>query len=1518
MDGVLSSEESEDEASAAEREAAARQKLAAMAAPRPAFGWEPPSSADGPHVGRSLAMVFGKQGVFFGLVTSFANGAYQVFYPADGKTEEVEAKKLDQLMQSASFELPKPALEAGAVELVLDRRRVAAAGEREEAEHEYLVQWAGRGHWHDAWISEEMALALASKKTQNFNRRQPKSEAGAARAAQAGEAAVPLGWRTVQRLIAKRHEDEGVPKGRLTEYLVKWEGLDYSHCSWERVSLQLSEAHLVAFEQRAAAAPRPAGKRKRAAKKGAFVALTEQPASLASGGKLYSFQLEALNWIRFSLSKRNNVILADEMGLGKTVVSMANICHLNEELGEACGPVLVVAPLSTLGNWEREAAFWAPHLHTVSYFGNQEARSTIVKHELGAAAKGGACRFDILLTSYELATKDCGSILNYDWECLIVDEGHNRLKNQASQLFAALYPTRASHRILLTGTPLQNNLSELKALLQFIQTRSRSVNLLDTDQGELTAGQIQQIRKVLEPHVLRRRLKDVHLDMPAKREVVVWCGLAQLQRSYLQWVLTRNFSLLNQGLKGSAKRRLMNVAMECRKACNHPYLFDNAEPDFDSSGEELDKQIQRSLVTSSGKFMMLDKMLPELRAAGHRVLIFSQMTRVLDLLEDFLDGSDLPHVRLDGNTSAMDRQMRIESFNKPESEIFCFLLSTRAGGQGINLATADTVIIFDSDFNPHMDLQALARAYRIGQRRDVMVYRLVTKGTIEERVVQLSHKKLKLEKMIVAEQPAQESVASDPAALSSLLKHGVEQLFDGAGVEAGQSQPIAAATDAASASAILYSKEELRKLLDRSATFAASDPAADEPRDEDSSATSSLMDSLKDARAWEKSSTEDEEDEDDDSSEGFWQRMLEERYLAAQPDTAEELGRGKRDRKQLVDLSAKPAAQQEAAAASAPSAKKTKSKKLKKADGDKAIRQDFAAAAGASASPIRLAAAAPAEVPAAPAGWGVNWDGARRAWYYWHTTTRQTQWHKPSKDDEPAQAAEGQTAPEPAAVSPTSDAPGSAPRAPDPPQPTAGAQAPSPCSAAGDDSTAGGIQSASLSECTLRATFTEEQSLGIVWRSVTMPGAEMDLRLQVNDVKAGLPAAEQGVRAGLWLHSFVYATQTPGGQQFQELTVAGALEFNAVIRLIRSCRPISLCFAANLPGRAGAPASAESAAPGSTRWVPHPAVSPDTASSRRDSSEASTESEAAASPESSAAAAPQTKPADAAKASPTSGDSSKAPAGAAAAKPAGAPSQETAPAHPPPPPTAAGWSAKWHEQYEEFYFVHEETGESSWTAPSEGSPASTGDAAATAAATDPDSVTERVPLPPVGWGLAFSDVHNRWIWWHLTENQVVLLNSDTEEAVESEAAQQAAETSAPVSPDATSSPDPGLNIKGDRRGKGKKICSKCLSPNAARQRRCVECGHDFYESAEKQKNPQAPEQEQEQEAASAEREKAAKEDVEGSNKPQVPEQEQEAASAEREEAAKKDVEESTGSAKEPARAAKDIAGSGQGAAASDE
>ena len=1384
---------SEDEEEILQQEEAQRAALTAMPPPVPAFAWQPDAPPEKPLVGRTVAMDFGQEGIFFGLVTSWADGAYQILYPTDGQAEDVPAPKLQKLLQTrADFQVDlskaDPAAHGlGKIEAVLDRRRpVAAAAIDSRGEWEYLVQWCGSGHWHDAWVTEPMLSALARAKMQHFNRRHPKEGAPHTPGEGAvGDGAVPLSWRTVQRLVAKRNEQlgdlaRGEPKGQHTEYLVKWDGLDYSHCTWERFSLQLGAKNLMGYEARKAAGDAPAAranqkKRKKKTEKGddkqaEFVALQEQPAGM-SGGLLYPFQLEALNWIRFSRSEGNNVILADEMGLGKTVVSMATICDLHDTLGESCRPVLVVAPLSTLGNWEREAAFWVPHLNTVAYFGNQEARRIIRKYELGSVPKNTPPHFDILLTSYELVTKDSADIMKFDWECLIVDEGHNRLKTQTSALFSALSPAKTDHRILLTGTPLQNNLSELKSLLQFIQVRE-DVDALDIEEGDLSADRVESIRSILAPHILRRKLQDVHLDMPAKKEVVVWCGLSPLQKSYLQWVLTRNFALLNHGLSGSSKRRLMNVAMECRKACNHPYLFPNAEPDFGPGDDDAHrKQVHQSLITSSGKFMLLDKMLPELRSSGHRVLIFSQMTRVLDLLQDYLEGSGMPSVRLDGTTSATERQVLIERFNKPDSPLFCFLLSTRAGGQGINLATADTVIIFDSDFNPHMDLQALARAYRIGQRRDVMVYRLVTRGTIEERVMQLSRKKLRLEKMIVQNKNDEESIdatrdgiASDPAALNHLLQHGTKQLFKDADHTAGQSQPIAVHGEMANNGldgALLYDKDGLRQLLDRSAISSSSASAEDGTAGNDcESATTALMDSLKDARAWERkeqpaeNSDEDHADDDEtdqENSQNFWKKLLEERYLAQQTDSSQELGRGKRERKPVVapiadddyvsgEESVEDANREPVDAASSPESISSKRKKpndqqplLKKepknnhtahaaTDNTKSVgraEQDFidsrASAKTVGGAVTLPAVAAPSRPSSIPTGWDVNWDHKRRQWYYWCIDTRKVQWDPPTAIDcaeskaacqsdragdeggTDSRQLQAETAPAVAAAAAAVAAPSAMS---DQLSGSSLGQAPMPADTAGPCMVAA-MEAADSAEAVLEdAEVSAPHDLCCAYRRAVVDMPEEDPAQLCFRFHFPGPLGLVWCSAGPNIENLVLKVESVKPESpAAEKHIEPGLWLERVVYSTQGGQHFEL--------KAGGAVPLAALINTMNKFRPiclcfgkmgPPPLLPSRTLTAIDASGAQAESRASLEPD------PGT-----------------------------------------PPLAPAGWSVLWHQVYERWYYRHAEADITTWHAPNHG-----------------DDVvdaqgTESVPLPPVGWGLAWSDAHQRWFWWHLCTEQVVLL-----------------------------------------------------------------------------------------------------------------------------------------------------------------
>ena len=312
---------------------------------------------------------------------------------------------------------------------------------------------------------------------------------------------------------------------------------------------------------------------------------------------------------------------------------------------------------------------------------------------------------------------------------MIIDEAH-RIKNENSLLSQIIRIYNTKCRLLITGTPLQNNLHELWALLNFLlpdvfsdpelfETYSNAV-------GDEKQDIIKQLHAVLRPFMLRRLKSDVVQDLPPKKELTVFCKLTREQIVTYKAVLRNNVEVLN-GTSGE-RVKLLNIVMQLRKACNHPYLFDGVEDKtLDPFGDHV--------VTHSGKLMLLEKLLPRLKAADSRVLIFSQMTRLLDILEDYCFMRSYTYCRIDGQTGGDVRDAMIEDFNSKGSDKFIFLLSTRAGGLGINLTAADCVVLYDSDWNPQMDLQAQDRAHRLGQTKPVKVFRLITQNSIEEKIL---------------------------------------------------------------------------------------------------------------------------------------------------------------------------------------------------------------------------------------------------------------------------------------------------------------------------------------------------------------------------------------------------------------------------------------------------------------------------------------------------------------------------------------------------------------------------------------------------------------------------------------------------------------------------------------------------------------------------------------------------------------------------------------------------------------
>ena len=277
--------------------------------------------------------------------------------------------------------------------------------------------------------------------------------------------------------------------------------------------------------------------------------------------------------------------------------------------------------------------------------------------------------------------------------------------------------------------------------------------------------------------MLRRVKSDVEKSLLPKKEVNLYIGMSEMQVKWYQKILEKDIDAVNgAGGKRESKTRLLNIVMQLRKCCNHPYLFEGAEPGPPYTTDE-------HLVTNAGKMVMLDRLLVRLKKQGSRVLIFSQMSRLLDILEDYCVFREFKYCRIDGSTAHEDRISAIDEYNKPDSEKFVFLLTTRAGGLGINLTSADIVVLYDSDWNPQADLQAMDRAHRIGQTKQVVVYRFVTENAIEEKVLERAAQKLRLDQLVIQQGRAQiaAKAAANKDELLNMIQHGAEKVFQSKG-----------------------------------------------------------------------------------------------------------------------------------------------------------------------------------------------------------------------------------------------------------------------------------------------------------------------------------------------------------------------------------------------------------------------------------------------------------------------------------------------------------------------------------------------------------------------------------------------------------------------------------------------------------------------------------------------------------------------------------------------------------------
>ncbi|KAI8973716.1 SNF2 family N-terminal domain-containing protein [Mycotypha africana] len=616
-----------------------------------------------------------------------------------------------------------------------------------------------------------------------------------------------------------------------------------------------------------------------------------QPA-LITGGELRDYQLAGVEWLISLWENGLNGILADEMGLGKTLQTIGFLAHLKSM--QVAGPYLIVAPLSTLANWVNEFRRFAPSINVLLYHGSKEERQHMISHKM---KKKNEILFDfpVIVTSFEIVMNDRKYLQRYNWKYIVVDEGH-RLKNMNCRLIRELKSYSSANRLLLTGTPLQNNLAELWSLLNFLlpdifDDLDMFQSWFDFSDINKKSGQdrimkeeeedqiVSSLHTILRPFLLRRLKTDVEHSLPKKKEYLLYAPLTQPQKDLYDAIINRdlrdylikrktkkqdasNGETVNvNGTSGERKvegrytrefkkpisykeksdrqffkeldkqteedhsnrekqiaeqnqredmtkavrqvngLHLQNLVMQLRKVCNHPFLFD-----WPIDPTTKAPVISEELAAQSGKVLLLDRLLTGLFDRGHKVLVFSQMTKMLDILEDWaVTLKGWPVCRLDGSVSQEDRRAQIEEFSDPKSKINLFLLSTRAGGLGINLTAADTVIIFDSDWNPQMDLQAQDRVHRIGQKKPVLIYRLVAAKTVEAKILEKATAKRRLEKLVISK-----GKFKSPVGAKSAQESTVRELAEILASEDGEQVQIVAQGDK------VISDEDLEKLLDRS------------------------------------------------------------------------------------------------------------------------------------------------------------------------------------------------------------------------------------------------------------------------------------------------------------------------------------------------------------------------------------------------------------------------------------------------------------------------------------------------------------------------------------------------------------------------------------------------------------------------------------------------------------------------------------------------------------------------------
>lgn len=758
-----------------------------------------------------------------------------------------------------------------------------------EIDKEYLIKWNKMSYFRVNWLTGDWVWSKApASQMKAFFRsdRSTKPIMTTAEAVPEDNLRVDIIFDVEYHVEPESQEDRANAEMVKRAY-VKYKGLTYEDSVWEEPpsptdtarweDFQAALTDRVLREDIQPPKPKELQRRLNDARREDFdqsLMMTAQPA-LVTGGQLMEYQLDGVNWLLYMFFTQKNAILADDMGLGKTIQVLTLFSALIEQLN--CFPFLVVVPNATVPNWRREIKSWSPDVRVVTYYGSASAREMTREYEM--FHKNGTLCCHVVIASYESMADDGAKrvLSSVNWAGLVVDEGQ-RLKNDKTQLYERLRRMKFGFKLLLTGTPLQNNIRELFNLVQFIDPTYNAEKLEAQYGGALDKEDIRELHDMIRPFLLRRTKTEVLPFLPPMVQIIIPISMSVVQKKLYKSILRRSPQLIKAickkqtgPLKKSERHNLNNILIQLRKCLCHPFIYNR-----DIEEQTLDTQLSHQrLVEASGKLQLLNLMLPQLRERGHRVLVFSQFLENLDIVEDFLTGLGLQYCRLDGRLSSREKQQQIDQFNEPDSPFFAFLLSTRSGGVGINLATADTVIIMDPDFNPKQDMQALSRAHRIGQKNTVLVFHLVVRASVEEKIMQKGKTKMALDHVLIDRIEADE----DEEDLESILKHGAQALFD----------------DDNSAD-ITYDNPSIDKLLDRSQAEQAEQVANEGSSNQNDQAQFNF------ARVWQKdqgSLEEVTETEDAPVDITAWEKILQEREREALEEAsrqAEGLGRGKRKR----------------------------------------------------------------------------------------------------------------------------------------------------------------------------------------------------------------------------------------------------------------------------------------------------------------------------------------------------------------------------------------------------------------------------------------------------------------------------------------------------------------------------------------------------------------------------------------------------------------------------------------------